>query len=62
LRGDRYTAATLEVILKDWSDFDNENPVKVNLFKCSMRFGSPLASSLSIPKPVCAALCFMGHS
>lgn len=34
LRGDKYTVATLEVLLKDRSDFDNENPVKVNLFKC----------------------------
>jgi DNA-binding CsgD family transcriptional regulator len=34
LRGDKYTVATLEVLLKNRSDFDNENPVKVNLFKC----------------------------
>ncbi len=33
-RGDKYTIATLEVILKDRSDFDNDDPVKVNLFKC----------------------------
>lgn len=33
-RGDKYTVATLEVILKDRSGFDNDNPVKVNLFKC----------------------------
>ena len=33
-RGDKYTVATLEAILKDRSDFDNDNPVKVNLFKC----------------------------
>jgi DNA-directed RNA polymerase specialized sigma24 family protein len=33
LRGDKYTVATPEVLLKDRSDFDNENPVKVNLFK-----------------------------
>jgi len=33
-RGDKYTVATLEVILKDRSDFDNDDPVKVNLFKC----------------------------
>ncbi|EBA11153.1 response regulator [Roseobacter sp. CCS2] len=33
-RGDKYTVATLEVILKDRSDFDNDNPMKVNLFKC----------------------------
>ncbi|WP_342076976.1 response regulator [Yoonia sp. SS1-5] len=33
-RGDKYTVATLETILKDRSPFDNDNPVKVNLFKC----------------------------
>ncbi|WP_342069843.1 response regulator [Yoonia algicola] len=33
-RGDRYTVATLEVILKDRSDFDNDDATKVNLFKC----------------------------
>ena len=33
-RGDKYTIATLELILKDRSDFDNDDPVKVNLFKC----------------------------
>ena len=33
-RGDKYTIATLEAILKDRSDFDNADPVKVNLFKC----------------------------
>ena len=33
-RGDKYTVATLEVILKDRSAFDNELPTKVNLFKC----------------------------
>ncbi len=33
-RGDKYTVATLEVILKDRSPFDNGDPVKVNLFKC----------------------------
>ncbi|MCV2892236.1 response regulator [Lentibacter sp. XHP0401] len=33
-RGDKYTVATLEVILKDRSSFENDNPVKVNLFKC----------------------------
>ena len=33
-RGDKYTIATLEVILKDRSDFDNEDHIKVNLFKC----------------------------
>ncbi len=33
-RGDKYTIATLEAILKDRSDFDNDDPVKVNLFKC----------------------------
>ncbi|MDO6590343.1 response regulator [Loktanella sp. D2R18] len=33
-RGDKYTIATLEAILKDRSDFENEESVKVNLFKC----------------------------
>jgi len=33
-RGDKYTVATLEVILKDRSDFQNENTMKVNLFRC----------------------------
>jgi len=33
-RGDKYTVATLEAILKDRSDFENEDPIKVNLFKC----------------------------
>ncbi len=33
-RGDKYTVATLETILKDRSDFANDDPVKVNLFKC----------------------------
>ncbi|MEO1637960.1 MAG: response regulator [Pseudomonadota bacterium] len=33
-RGDKYTVATLEVILKDRSDFDNDDPIKVSLFKC----------------------------
>ncbi len=33
-RGDKYTVATLETILKDRSPFENEHPVKVNLFKC----------------------------
>ncbi|MCX7559263.1 response regulator [Sulfitobacter sp. F26204] len=33
-RGDNYTVATLETILKDRSPFENEFSVKVNLFKC----------------------------
>lgn len=33
-RGDKYTVATLELILKDRSEFENDDPVKVNLFKC----------------------------
>lgn len=33
-RGDKYTVATLEAILKDRSEFENDDPVKVNLFKC----------------------------
>lgn len=33
-QGDKYTVATLEVLLKDRSAFENDYPVKVNLFKC----------------------------
>lgn len=33
-RGDKYTVATLEMILKDRSAFDNDDAIKVNLFKC----------------------------
>lgn len=33
-RGDKYTVATLEAILKDRSDFENDDSVKINLFKC----------------------------
>jgi DNA-directed RNA polymerase specialized sigma24 family protein len=33
-RGDKYTVATLEAILKDRSDFENGAPVKVSLFRC----------------------------
>lgn len=33
-RGDKYTVATLEILLKDRSPFENDYPVKVNLFKC----------------------------
>lgn len=32
-RGDKYTVATLQVILKDRSEFENDDSVKVNLFK-----------------------------
>jgi len=33
-RGDKYTVATLEAILRDRSDFENDDPTKVSLFKC----------------------------
>ncbi|WP_298860240.1 response regulator [uncultured Sulfitobacter sp.] len=33
-RGDKYTVATLEALLKDRSAFENGHPAKVNLFKC----------------------------
>lgn len=33
-RGDKYTVATLEIILKDRSLFENDDPMKVNLFRC----------------------------
>jgi len=34
VQGDKYTVATLEVLLKDRTPFENEYPAKVNLFKC----------------------------
>ena len=33
-RGDKYTVATLQAILKDRSEFENNDPIKVSLFKC----------------------------
>ncbi|MEQ6204899.1 response regulator [Sulfitobacter sp. HNIBRBA2951] len=33
-RGDAYTVATLQALLKDRTPFDNDHPAKVNLFKC----------------------------
>lgn len=33
-RGDKFTVATLEHLLKDRSPFENDHPAKVNLFKC----------------------------
>ena len=33
-RGDKYTVATVEAILRDRSDFENDRGMKVNLFKC----------------------------
>ncbi len=33
-RGDKYTVATLEAILRDRSEFENDNTTRVNLFKC----------------------------
>ncbi|MEJ6403697.1 response regulator [Yoonia sp. 2307UL14-13] len=33
-RGDKYTVATLEAILKDRSTFDNDDSTRVNLFRC----------------------------
>lgn len=33
-RGDKYTVATLEALLKDRTPFENDHPAKVNLFKC----------------------------
>jgi CheY-like chemotaxis protein len=32
--GDKYTVATLEAILRDRSPFENDDPMRVNLFKC----------------------------
>jgi len=49
-RGDKYTIATLEVILKDRSSFDNDDPVKVSLFKCFHAIWSSSGQQLSDPE------------
>jgi len=48
-RGDKYTVATLEVILKDRSPFDNEHSTKVNLFKCFHAIWSTSGQTLTDP-------------
>ena len=49
-RGDQYTVATLEMILKDRSPFDNAHPVKVNLFKCFHAIWSTSGQQLAEPE------------
>lgn len=49
-RGDQYTVATLELILKDRSPFDNDNPIKVNLFKCFHTIWATSGQTLSDPE------------
>lgn len=49
-RGDKYTIATLEVILKDRSSFEGDDPVKVNLFKCFHAIWSTSGQQLSEPE------------
>ncbi|MBT0959100.1 response regulator [Alphaproteobacteria bacterium KMM 3653] len=49
-RGDNYTVATLETILKDRSPFENENSIKVNLFKCFHAVWSTSGQQLSEPE------------
>lgn len=49
-RGDKYTIATLETILKDRSPFDNDNTIKVNLFKCFHAIWTTTGQQLSEPE------------
>ena len=49
-RGDQYTVATLETILKDRSPFENEHPVKVNLFKCFHAIWSTSGQTFADPE------------
>ncbi len=49
-RGDKYTVATLEAILSDRSPFDNDQPVKVNLFKCFHAIWLSSGQSVSEPE------------
>lgn len=49
-RGDKYTIATLEVILKDRSSFENNDPVKVSLFKCFHAIWSTSGQQLADPE------------
>ncbi|MDC0116013.1 response regulator [Octadecabacter sp.] len=49
-RGDKYTVATLETILRDRSAFDNEHPIKVNLFKCFHAIWSTSGQQLAEPE------------
>ena len=49
-RGDQYTVATLEAILKDRSPFENDDPIKVNLFKCFHSIWVSSGQALSEPE------------
>ncbi|RLJ51654.1 response regulator receiver protein [Litoreibacter meonggei] len=49
-RGDTYTVATLEAILKDRSPFENDASTKVNLFKCFHSIWSTSGQALSEPE------------
>lgn len=49
-RGDKYTVATLEIILRDRSSFENAHPVKVNLFKCFHAIWSTSGQQLAPPE------------
>ncbi len=49
-RGDNYTVATLEAILKDRSPFENEDSAKVNLFKCFHSIWTSSGQQLSDPE------------
>ena len=49
-RGDQYTVATLEAILKDRSPFDNDDPIKVSLFKCFHSIWASSGQTLTEPE------------
>ncbi len=49
-RGDKYTVATLEAILRDRSPFENDDSMKVNLFKCFHSIWSSSGQTLSEPE------------
>lgn len=48
-QGDKYTVATLEAILSDRSPFENDDPMKVNLFKCFHSIWATSGQSLTEP-------------
>lgn len=49
-RGDKYTVATLEAILKDRSPFENDDSIKVNLFKYFHSIWTSSGQTLSEPE------------
>ncbi len=49
-RGDKYTVATLEAILKDRSPFENADPIKVSLFKCFHSIWTTTGQPLTEPE------------